>query len=179
MWKKIICCFILVSVCASLSGCINSGKMSYTIVTISDAPSENFSHINVTFSQVKVHKAGLNNSTSGWIVFDMEPKTVDMIYLHEYNLTEVLGVQNLSVGVYSKLWIVVDGATGVLKETGENIVFDVPSGDLKYQKPFIIQEGNTTIDVEIDLDRSILYVPQGGVYKLTPVISDVEIERDD
>jgi hypothetical protein len=179
MWKKIICCFILLGICASFSGCINTGKMSLTTFLISDAPSENFSHINITFSQVKVHKMGLNNTTSGWISIDMESKTVDMIYLHEYNLSAVLGVQNLSVGVYSKFWIVIDNATGVLKQTGEDIVFDVPSGDLKYQKLFRIKEGSTTIDVEIDLDRSVLYVPEGGVWKLTPVISDVEIEYGD
>jgi hypothetical protein len=178
MIKKIICLFILISLCVSLSGCFDPGKTSYTTVTISDAPSENFSHINVTFSQVKIHKFGYDND-SGWISFDMEPKTVDMIYLHENDLSEVLGVQDLSVGIYTKLWIVVDSATGVLKETGEEIVFDVPSGDLKVQQPFEIREGYTTIDVEIDLDKSVLYVPQGGVYKLLPVISRVEIEYGD
>jgi hypothetical protein len=171
MIKKIICLFILIGFCVLINGCIDTGKMSHTTVLISDAPSENFSHINVTFSQVKI------NNDSGWISFDMEPKTVDMIYLHENDLSEVLGVQDLSVGIYNKLWIVVDSATGVLKETGEEIVFDVPSGDLKVQQPFVIIEDSTTIDVEIDLDRSVLYVPEGGVYKLLPVISSVEIEH--
>lgn len=182
MIKKMICICIIISLCvflSSLSGCINPGKTSLTTITISDAPSENFSHINVTFSQVKMHLfRGFNNS-SMWITFDMEPKTIDMIYLHEHNLSEVLGIEELQVGVYSKLWIVVDGATGVLKESGDEIVFDVPSGDLKVQQPFIIKEGSITIDVEIDLDRSVLYVPEGGIYKLLPVISSVEIEYDD
>jgi hypothetical protein len=70
----------------------------------------------------------------------------------------------------------VDGATGVLKETGENITFDVPSGDLKIQQSFEIREGNTTIDVEIDLDRSVLYVPQGRVYKLRPQLGKMKVE---
>jgi hypothetical protein len=151
--------------------------MSYTTVLISDAPSDNFNHINVTFSQVKVHKYGDDNE-SGWILFDMEPKTIDMIYLHENNLSEELGVQNISVGNYSKLWIVVDSATGVLKETGEEIIFDVPSGTLKVQQSFEIKKGNTTIDVELDLDRSVLYVPQGGVYKLRPQLGKMKIDYD-
>jgi hypothetical protein len=182
MIKKIICFCILVSLfisLSSLSGCIRPGKTSYTTILISDAPSENFSHIYITFSQVKVHKVGLDNSSEGWISIGMEPKTVDMIYLHEYDLSEILGTQNLSVGLYSKLWIVIDDATGILKDTGEDIVFDVPSGDVKYQKPFIIIEGSTTIDIEIDLDKSVLYVPEGGIWKLLPVISDVEIEHGD
>lgn len=149
-------------------------QMSFTTVLISDAPSDNFSHINVTFSQVKIHKYGDDND-SGWIIFDMDPKTIDMIYLHENNLSEELGVKNISVGNYSKLWIVVDSATGVLKDTGEEIIFDVPSGDLKIQQSFEIKKGNTTIDVELDLDRSVLYVPQGGVYKLRPQLGKMKI----
>jgi uncharacterized membrane protein len=50
---------------------------------------------------------------------------------------------------------------------------------LKIQQSFEITPGNTTIDVEIDLDRSVLYVPQGGVYKLLPVIGAVDIDQDD
>ena len=153
-------------------------QMSFTTILISDAPSDNFSHINVTFSQVKIHKSGDENE-SGWILFDMEPKTIDMIYLHENNLNEELGVKNLTAGKYTKLWIVVDKATGVLKDTGEEITFDVPSGDLKIQQSFEIKEGNTTIDVELDLDRSLLYVPQGGVYKLRPQLGKIKIKYDE
>ncbi|MFW6130964.1 MAG: DUF4382 domain-containing protein [Atribacterota bacterium] len=162
------------------SGCVEQKDedISSTRVLISDAPSENFSHINVTFSQVKIHKDG-NDNDSGWIIFDSKPKTVDLIYLHEQNLSSEIGAQNLSFGNYTKLWIVVDSATGVLNDSGENIIFDVPSGDLKIQQSFEIKSGNTTIDVELDLDKSIVYVPQAGVYKLTPVISGVDVDHDD
>jgi hypothetical protein len=186
MFKILIIGFLVVTLV--LSGCVqeeeteNGGttgeKMSFTTVLISDAPSDNFSHINVTFSTVKIHKSG-NDNDSGWISFDMKPKTIDMIYLHENNLSEELGVKNLTARNYTKLWIVVDGATGVLKETGEEITFDVPSGDLKIQQPFEIKEGNTKIDVELDLNRSVLYVPQGGVYKLLPQLGKIKINYDE
>ena len=55
------------------NGGTTTEQMSFTTVLISDAPSDNFSHINVTFSQVKIHKSG-NDNDSGWILFDMEPK---------------------------------------------------------------------------------------------------------
>jgi hypothetical protein len=152
--------------------------MSFTTIVISDAPSENFSYINVTFSEVKIHKSGDDND-SGWKIFNSDPKTIDLLYLHEQNLTAVLGVQNISVGTYTKLWIVVDSATGVLKDTGGNITFGVPSGTLKVQQSFEITEGNNTIDVEIDLDRSILYNTNGGVYKLRPQLGKLTIKRDD
>jgi rhodanese-related sulfurtransferase len=184
--KLLVTSFLVITLV--LSGCVQeeetknggstSEQMSFTTVLISDAPSDNFSHINVTFSQVKIHKYG-NDNDSGWIIFDMEPKTIDMIYLHENNLSEELGVKNISVGNYSNLWIVVNSATGVLKETGEEITFDVPSGDLKIQQSFEIQEGNTTIDVELDLGRSVLYVPQGGVYTLIPQLVKMEINYDE
>jgi len=180
MKKAIILLVFSIMVLSSIfSGCTDTGLISYTTILISDAPSENFSHINVTFSQVKIHRYGDDND-SGWISFDMDgPKTVDMIYLHENDISEVLGVKDLIIGVYTKLWIIVDSATGVLKDSGEEIVFDVPSGDLKIQHPFIIQEDSTTIDVDIDLEKSVLYVPQGGVYKLLPVISRINIEYGD
>jgi hypothetical protein len=179
MKKSLILLVFSIMVLSSFfSGCTDTSLTSHTTILISDAPSENFSHINVTFSQVRIHRYGDDNG-SGWISFDMEPKTVDMIYLHQNDLSEVLGVKDLLVGVYTKLWIIVDNATGVLKDSGEEIIFDVPSGDLKIQHPFIIQEDSTTIDVDIDLDKSILYVPQGGVYKLLPVISRIEIEYGD
>lgn len=186
MFKILIIGFLVITLV--LSGCVqeeeteNGGtteeQMSFTTVLISDAPSDNFSHINVTFSQVKIHKNG-NDNDSGWIIFDMEPKTIDMIYLHENNLSEELGVKNISIGKYSKLWIVVDSATGILKLTGEEITFDVPSGDLKIQQSFEIKEGNTTVDIELDLDRSVLYVPQGGVYKLRPQLGKMKIKYDE
>jgi hypothetical protein len=191
IFKIFIIGFLVITL--SLSGCVqekenengvteNGGttgeKMSFTTILISDAPSDNFSHINVTFSQVKVHKSG-NDNDSGWITFDIEAKTIDMIYLHQNNLSEELGVKNLTVGNYTKLWIVVDSATGVLKESGEEITFDVPSGDLKIQQSFQIKEGNTTIDVELDLDRSVLYVPQGGVYKLRPQLGKMKVNYDE
>jgi hypothetical protein len=182
MFKIIIIGFLVITLV--LSGCVQEEetetgeKISFTTVLISDTPSENFSHINVTFSEVKVHKSG-NDNDSGWIFFDIEPKTIDMIYLHENNLSEELGVKNLTAGNYTKLWIVVDSATGILKETGEEIVFDVPSGDLKVQQSFEIKEGNTTIDVELDLDRSVLYVPQGEVYKLRPQLGKMKIKYDE
>lgn len=151
-------------------------EMSFTTVTISDAPIDNFRHINVTFSEVKVHKSG-NDNDSGWISFNMDPITIDMLYLHENNVSEVLGVANLTVGNYTQLWVVVDSATGILNETGEEIVFDVPSGDLKYKQSFEIRQGNTTIDIELDLGESVLYVPQGGVAKLLPTPGKMRIEH--
>ena len=64
IYKLLVTGFLAITLI--LSGCVQEketengettgGEMSFTTVLISDAPSDNFSHINVTFSQVKIHK---------------------------------------------------------------------------------------------------------------------------
>ena len=70
--KIIIACFIglMLAVCGCIQDTLDEvgddddqngedtteEKMSFTTVLISDAPSDNFSHINVTFSEVKIHR---------------------------------------------------------------------------------------------------------------------------
>lgn len=159
------------------SGCIQQEevglKTCLTEIRIGDMPTEDFSHINVTFSEIKLHKSDDNDS--GWINISANKTTVDLIYLHMNNLTEQLGIGEIEVGNYTKLWIVVDNATGVLKETNETVYFDIPSGTLKVQHLFDLREGNNTITVEIDLDNSVLV--RGEVYKLLPVISGLDIDH--
>jgi hypothetical protein len=135
-------------------------------------PTEDFRSINVTFSEVKLH-----SNATGWVSFLSEPKTFDLLGLHIDNLTAQLGLKEIEIGNYTKLWIVVDTATGVLNATNETVVFDVPSGTLKIQHLFTIQEGNNTITVDIDLDNSILV--HHGMYKLLPVISGLDHEGGD
>jgi|GEM_PF-4149592 len=50
-------------------------------------PTEDFSHVNVTFSEIKLH-----SNESGLVSIPLETTTVDLIYLHMNNLTEQLGI---------------------------------------------------------------------------------------
>ena len=133
-------------------------------------PTDDFTHINVTFSEVNLH-----SNETGWVSFVSDPKTVDLLYLHRNNLTEDLGLEEIELGNYTKLWIVVDNATGVLTATNETVYFDVPSGTLKIQHLFDIREGNNTITVDIDLNNSILV--RGDTYKILPVISALRVQH--
>lgn len=176
----VVCAVVVLSLL--LSGCVEvqddggggevESKMSFTEIRVGDTPTEDFSHINVTFSEIKLHKSGGNDS--GWFNFSIN-KTVDLIYLHINNLTEQLIKEEIDVGNYSKLWIVVDNATGVLNETNETIYFDVPSGTLKIQHLFDFRAGNNTVTVDIDLDNSILV--RGEIYKLLPVIGTLRVQH--
>ena len=144
-------------------------KMSFTEIRVGDMPTDDFSHVNITFSEIKLHKSG---NDSGWVNISMDNTTVDLLYLHINNLTEQLGIGEIEIGNYTKLWIIVENATGVLKATNETIYFDVPSGTLKIQQLFKLQEGNNTITVDINLDNSILI--HGDKYKILPVISRIQ-----
>jgi hypothetical protein len=169
----IVCAVVILLVFTS--GCVEQDKVevktSLTGIRIGDMPTENFRYINVTFSEIKLHKSG---NDSGWVNFSMEPITVDLIYLHLNNLTEKLAEMEIDVGNYTKLWITVDNVTGVLNETNETVYFDVPSKTLKIQQLFKIQEGSNTITVDIDLNSSVLEYGGGEKYKLLPVIGRLE-----
>jgi len=72
----IICVFILLSGCTQTT---NNGDeiqagISFTEIRICDSPSENFSNIYITFSEVK-----LFSNETGWISFLSEPKNVDLL----------------------------------------------------------------------------------------------------
>ena len=165
--------FVIASGCVDVQDEGDGGevdaKMSFTEIRVGDMPTDDFSHVNVTFSEIKLHKSG---NDSGWINISMNQTTVDLLYLHINNLTEQLGIGEIEIGNYTKLWVVVDNATGVLKATNETIYFDVPSGTLKIQQLFRLEEGNNTITVDIDLNNSILV--RGEMYKILPVISRIQ-----
>ncbi|UCF13356.1 MAG: DUF4382 domain-containing protein [Thermoplasmatales archaeon] len=165
---------VLLSGCTQVQDEVENGevvsKMSFTEIRIGDIPTDDFSHINVTFSEIRLHKS--DNNDSGWVNISTNQTTVDLIYLHINNLTEQLGIAEIETGNYTKLWIIVENATGVLKATNETIYFDVPSGILKIQQLFKLQEGNNTITVDIDLNNSILV--RGEMYKILPVISGIQ-----
>ena len=164
--------FVVVLGAALLAGCLNQNgaetKTSLVELLVGDMPTQDFATINVTFSDIKLY----SNQTE-WVSIATESTTIDLLYLHMNNLTQQLGLTEVDIGNYSKLWIVVDNASGVLKDTNETVYFDVPSGTLKIQHLFVLQEGNNTIIVDIDLDNSVF--SRGDMYKLLPVISSLNV----
>ena len=144
-------------------GCVE--QFASTEIRIGDAPIDDFDHVNVTFSEVMLH-----NNETGWESIPLENMTIDLLYLHLHDLNETLAVGDILSGNYTKLWIVVDNATGVLNETGEEIVFKVPSNTLKIQHLFWLQKGQNVITIDIDLNNSIRSLGHGKKYLLLPVI---------
>ena len=158
-----------------ISGCVQQDevgiKTALTEIRVGDMPTDEFDHIWINFSEIRLH-----SNESGWVNIsaDESVQPVDLLYLHMNNLNETLGIADIPVGNYTKLWINITNATGLLNETQTMVNFTIPSGTLKIQHLFKLDEGDNMITVDIDLNNSILKYGGGEEYKLLPVISGLE-----
>lgn len=136
-------------------------------IYVKDAPAE-WRHVNVTFSEVKVHEASQGDD-SGWQTISMENSTVDLAGLT--NTSQLLGSSSVPAGRYTQIRLVVISATGLMTD-GTNVTFHVPSGELKTTHPFNITEGGArSFTIDIDLQHSIVQNPNGWTFK--PVLGSV------
>ncbi len=180
MKKKIVALSIAIGLFVFACGCIEeeekvevgTGNVEFLVT---DKITEDFDYVNVTFSEIRLFKQ-TDDDNDSYITVMSESKTVDLISLNLSHINETLGVIEIEVGNYSKLWINVTSAIGVLNETKETVNISVPSGWLKIQQLhlFNIQKGNNTITVDIDLENSIHMFHGGEEYKFIPVISSLE-----
>ena len=141
-----------------------------TTIHITDAPVDDFSSVIITFSMVKIH-----SNETGWtnITIDEENRTLDLLNLHLNNITESLTSIDLPSGNYTKLWLVIDNATGILEGSTEEINISVPSDTLKIQQLFKLTEGTNDITLDIDLNASIHSYKGGEAYKILPVLGGI------
>jgi hypothetical protein len=136
-------------------------------VRVKDQPAE-WSHVNVTFSEVQVHQIGGDNST-GWKTLAVSGGTIDLIPLT--NISAFLASASIPTGQYTQIRIVVSSATGVMLN-GTHVAFTVPSGELKTTNPFNVTPGDTTtLILEFDLSQSIIHNASGWIFK--PVLGRV------
>ena len=182
MKKIFVICII--GLLVLVSGCIEEDQgdvselepeMSFIEFRVTDKVTEEFNHVNVTFTEIRLFKQSEDDNES-YVAIELGAKTVDLIYLNLSSINETLGVEEIEVGNYSKLWINVSSVTGVLNITGETVNITVPSGWLKIQQLhlFNIQKGNNTITVDINLEDSIHTFHGGEEYKFIPVIGRIE-----
>lgn len=172
MKRKVVLATILLLGSIMLCGCVEqsntNGEYAVTDIRIGDAPTDEFDHINITFSEVRLH-----SNETGWIneTIDAENGTLDLIYLHLNEITGSLTIMDLPLANYTKLWIVIDSATGMLKDDSTEINLTVPSGILKIQQLFKLDDGDNIITVDIDLNASIVKYKGGEEYKILPVLA--------
>jgi len=183
MKMKIIGVLIIVVFLVLTSGCVeettNQGETETNTASVTfqvtDKVTEDFDSVNVTFSELRLFYQSEDDNESYESIMS-DPTTVDLLYLNLSNVNATLGVAEIEVGNYSKLWINVTNAVGVLNSTGAEVNISVPSGWLKIQQLhlFNITKGNHTITVDIDLESSIHTFHGGEEYKFIPVISMLE-----
>lgn len=165
----------LIAICMILfSGCINipeesTLKISNTEIRIGDSPIEDFKHVNLTISNVTLYGA-----KTGWIHIPLNTTTIDLIYLHNNNLTTALGTGKLEIGNYSQLLLTISNATGITND-GKMIYFNISSNSLHIQHMFNFYEGDNIISIDINLNKSIYEYGNGELYKLLPVISELNV----
>jgi len=136
-------------------------------IYVKDLP-DDWTHVNVTFSEVRIHQADAGND-SGWHTLDLEQQTVDLAVLT--NMSELLASGNVSVGKYTQIRIVVIAVTGTM-EDGTIVNFTVPSGELKTTHPFNVTAGHTeTLTLDFDLAHSIVQKDTGWIFK--PVLGSI------
>jgi hypothetical protein len=139
----------------AFAGCASQDSQGTVGIAVTDAPTDDFESVSVTFSRAQVHKAGGDNE-SGWMEIVNESRTVDLLALHRNGTSEALGFAKVDAGRYTQVRIDVDNVVGVYAEDGSRVEMTVPSKTLRTSKSFEVKAGgNTTLTLEFDLDRSI------------------------
>ncbi len=138
-------------------------------VSVKDA-SGAWSHVDVTFSSVDIHRSGMDAAT--WDHLSLGTRTVDLAVLT--NVSQLLGTARLTPGHYEQMRINVSSATGV-DSTGHSWTLNVTHGEAKIVEQFDVRSGTqTNILVDIDLSRCIIGSAATG-YSFTPVIGSVTV----
>jgi uncharacterized protein DUF4382 len=162
---------VVVVLVLTLSGC--TGKSTGTVgVAVTDKPTEDYSSVMVTFSRAAIHKSG-DNESGGWMDIANTTRTVDLLALHANGTAEALGFAKVEAGHYQQVRVYVDRVEATKKSDGSEVVMTVPSGVLRTTKSFEVKAGgNTTLTLELDLDRSINC--NGDSCRFSPVLGKVE-----
>lgn len=144
------------------------GQETGTIsIYVKDLPG-GFTHVNVTFSEVRIHQADADNE-SGWRTLDIKNQTIDLAVLT--NVSELLASSNVSAGKYTQIRLVVIAVVGTM-EDGTIVNFTVPSGELKTNHPFNVTADHTeTLTLDFDLEHSIVQKDTGWIFK--PVLGSI------
>lgn len=140
------------------------------ILQVTDQPSaiDDFDSLNVSVSEVWIHKAGEagneTNETGEWITLEPSNRVFDLTKLREGNVTTIVN-ESVETGDYTKVRLIIGSAEGVVN--GEMVDVNVPSEMLEIVKPFTIAE-NATVTFVFDID--VVSAGKAGKYNLRPVI---------
>ena len=135
------------------------------VLQVTDQPSAigDFDSLNVTVSEVRLHKAGNEtNETGEWMILEPSNQTFDLTKLQDGNVTTIIN-ESIGTGKYTQVRLIVESANGLVNGTMVNVT--VPSDTLKIVKSFTITENQTATFI-----FDINVVKAGKKYNLVPVI---------
>lgn len=177
MTKRIISGVVAVTLLASLGlagACTEAvqAKTGTIEVRVTDAPPEyDIETIDVTFSTVEVHKAGTDEEDGVWITIGITNGEIELLELEAADLEALLATgDGVPAGKYTQLRVIIDAVVVTLVE-GEPPEVILPSGELKFVRPFEVFDGETTILLlDFDADKS-LTVTGNGTIIVKPVVT--------
>jgi hypothetical protein len=151
-------------------------------IRVTDAPPERaVSEINVTLSNIQVHKSGSEtDGDGGWITVISDPQPFDLIQLKDLGAEEILGEAVIDIGRYNQIRMDVEFVDAVIDgETVETGV-DLPSGKLKIMGSFTIEVDTVTVLlIDFDADKSLVFTGQGKViFKPVVKLSIEQVETE-
>jgi len=125
-------------------------------VFVTDAPGD-VTAVNITVSEVEVHKAGVGGESGQWINLANQEETFNLIELQDISL--LLAGGEVEAGKYTQLRMTVFDV--IVKTEGgpdEGYQATVPSDKLKFVRPFTLEAGGEiNLIVDIDASKSVLF----------------------
>lgn len=192
-WAVLVVVGLLVPFSA---GCIE-GAEGTAAFYVKDQPEDDWAHVNVTFTEIRVHQAQTGedegNETDDnesdeadgdggeWITIEANEsgREVDLLAFSSEDARALLGASELETGLYNQVLINMTEAYGIDADSGERVDFQLTRPELRLTRAWEVMADNTThIVADIDLDRSIVQQGNGEV-RFNPVIGQVLIETDE
>ncbi len=134
-------------------------------IRVTDPPPPGVSSANVTLTKLEVHQVSDNGS--GWITIIEDEVTFDLFEIIDQVM--VLGSENVTPGKYTQIRAEVTGVEGLTK-AGEPYKATIPSGKLKFVRPFNVEAGMTTVlTLDFDGDKSLIMTGKGK-FLFKPVV---------
>jgi len=146
------------------------GGQGFLQVLASDPPPPALENVFIEVSKIEAHLAA--EPDSGWITVVDSSNIFDLLVVDE--IQKFLGEQLIAAGTYTQIRFDIDKAVVVAQ--GEAHVADVPSGKIRFHRPFVVEEGETTvITIDFNGQRSVKVTGE-GTFKLDP---DVKLLVDE
>jgi len=151
--------------------------------------SSNVTSINISISAVEIHKAGSEQEQEqnqseeqqtgegGWVSLNVTDSSFDLIALKEGELEKLLAEGNVTVGHYTQIRMTIEKVEVTLNDKTENAT--VPSGELKFVRPFdVVERDSTILTLDFDADQSVTITGAGKVIVRPVVTLDITVPSE-